>query len=139
MSYSSLLREARNANFGWSMWWCCGQCVIFTIPLVQSISGLWHFSQENPRMNVFFPRSITSAVIFSQCPWSSTISSTAWIILPAEFHVPSTLYTGIGLHKGISSTLCFSVHALSIKIAFVPESRSMSSLVKSFQPLAGVI
>ena len=84
-------------------------------------------------------RSITSAMIFSQCPWNSTISSAAWVILPAEFRVLSMLYTGIGFHKGISSTLCFSAHVLLIKIAVVPESRSTSSLVKSFQLLASAI
>ena len=83
--------------------------------------------------------SVTSAVIFSQCPWNSIISSTAWVILPAEFHVPSTLYTGIGFHKGISGTLCFSAHVLSMKMAFAPEPRSMLSLVKSFWLLAAVI
>ena len=90
-------------------------------------------------MNEFFPRSITSAVIFSQCPWNSTISSTAWVILPVEFCVPSTLYTGIEFHKGLSGTLCFLAHVLSIKIQFASESRSTSSLVKSFQLLAGAI
>ena len=103
------------------------------------MSGLWHLSQENPRINEFFPRSITSAVIFSQCPWNSTISSAVWVILPAEFHVLSMLYTGIGFYKGVSSTLCFSAHVLLINMAFVPESRSTSSLVKSFQLLAGAI
>ena len=121
------------------MWQCHGQRVIFTVPLVQSISGLWHLSQENPRINEFFPRSVTSAVIFSQCPWNSTISFAAWVMLPVEFCVPSTLYTGMGFHKGISGTLCFSAHVLSIKMAFVPKSRSASSLVKSFWLLAGAI
>ena len=90
-------------------------------------------------MNEFFSRSITSAVIFSQCPWNSTISSAAWVILPAEFHVLPMLYTGIGFCKGISSTLCFSAHVLSIKMVFAPESRSASSLMKLFWLLAGAI
>ena len=38
-----------------------------------------------------------------------------------------------------SSTLCFSAHVLSINMVFAPESRSASSLVKSFRLLAGVI
>ena len=67
------------------------------------------------------------------------ISSAMWVILPGEFRVPSTLYTGIGFHKGISRTLCFSAHVLSIKTAFVPESRSALSLVKSCWLLAGAI
>ena len=90
-------------------------------------------------MNRFFPRSITSAMIFSQCPQNSTISSAAWVILPAEFHVLSTLYTGIGFRRGTSSTLCFSAHVLSIKMVFAPESRSTSSLVKLFWLLADAI
>ena len=139
MSYSSFSREARKADFSWSIWQCHRQHVLFTVPLIQSISGLWCLSQENPRMNEFFPRSVTSAVIFSWCPWNSTINSTAWVILPAEFRVPSTLYTGMGFHKGVSGTLCFSAHVLSIKMVFAPESRSASSLVKSFRLLAGVI
>ena len=52
---------------------------------------------------------------------------------------PSMLYTRIGFHKGISSTWCFSAHVLLIEMAFAPESRSASSLVKSFQLLASVI
>ena len=121
------------------MWQCHGQDVIFAVPLVQSTSRLWCLSQENPRINEFFPRSITSAMIFSRCPWNSIISSTAWVILPVEFRVPSMLYTGMWFYKGVSSTLCFSAHVLSIKMVFVPESRSASSLVKSFQLLAGVV
>ena len=80
-----------------------------------------------------------SSFLFSWCPWNSTISSTAWVILPGEFHVLSMLYTGIGFCKGVSSTLCFSAYVLSIKMTFVPESRSTSSLVKSFWLLAGAI
>ena len=60
-------------------------------------------------------------------------------MLPAEFHVPSMLYTGIGFCKGISSTLCFSAHVLSIKMVFAPESRSALSLMKLFWLLAGAI
>ena len=138
-SYSSFSGEARNANVGWSIWQCHGQCVIFTVPLIQSISGLWCLSQENSRTNVFFPRSVTSAVRFSWCPWNLTMSSTAWVILPVEFHILSMLYTGMGFCKGISGTLCFSAQVLSIKIVFAPESRSMSNFIKSFQRLAGVI
>ena len=67
------------------------------------------------------------------------MSSAAWVMLPMEFRVLSTLYTGMGFCKGVSGTLCFSAHVLSIKMAFAPESRSASSLVKSFQLLAGVI
>ena len=78
-------------------------------------------------------------MIFSRCPWNSTISSAAWGMLPAEFCVLSTLYTGMGFHKGISSTLCFSAHVLSIKMVFAPESRSTSSLMKLFWLLAGAI
>ena len=88
-------------------------------------------------MNEFFSRSITSAVIFSQCPWNLTISSAVWVILLAEFRVLSMLYTGIGFHKGVSGTLCFSAHVLSIKIVFAPESRSVLSVVKLFWLLAG--
>ena len=138
MFYSSFSREEMNADFSWSMWQCCGQHIIFTVLLVQSISGLWHFSQENPRMNVFFPRSMASAMIFLQCPWYLTISSAVWVILSVKFHVPSMLYTGIEFCKGKSSNLCFSAHALSIKIVFAPELRSASSLIKSFWLLANV-
>ena len=60
-------------------------------------------------------------------------------MLPTEFCVPSMLYTGMEFHKGISGTLYFSAHVLSIKIAFAPESRSVSSLEKSFRLLAGAI
>ena len=94
ISYSSFSREAKKADFGWSMWQCRGQHVIFTVPLVQSISGLWHLSQENSRINEFFPRSITSAVIFSWCPWNLIISSAVWVMLPVVFRVLSTLYSG---------------------------------------------
>ena len=65
------------------------------------------FSQENSRLNVFFSRSITSTMIFSQCLWNLTISSTEWMILPVEFHVPSTSYTGIGFHMGIMAPCAF--------------------------------
>ena len=78
-------------------------------------------------------------MIFSWCPWYLTISSTAWVMLPVEFHVLSTLYTEMGLHRSVSGTLYFPAHALSIKIVFVPKSRSVLSLVKSFQLPAGAI
>ena len=59
-------------------------------------------------------------------------------MLPVEFRVLSMLYTGMGF-QSISSTLCFSAHVLSVKIVFAPESRSVSSLVKSFWLLVSVI
>ena len=95
-----------------------GNMSFFTVPLLQlMISGLWCLSQENPRINEFFSRSVTSAMIFSWCPWNLTISSTVFVILPAEFHVPSTLYTGIGFHKGVSSTLCFCTHVQCLHLS----------------------
>ena len=115
------------------------QCVILTVPLVQSISGLCLKSQENPKMKGFFPRSITSAITIPRCPWNSTTSSMEWIMLPAELHVPSTLKTGIGFRKGISGTLCDLAHCLSIKIVFAPESRRVSVLVKFCHCVNGTI
>ena len=53
-------------------------------------------------------------------------SSMECVILPAELHVPSMLYTGMGFYKGMSGTLCVLVHALLIKIVLAPESRSAS-------------
>ena len=77
-------------------------------------------------MKGFFPRSVTSAVTFSRCPWNSMTSSMECVMLLAELRVPSMLYTGMGFHKGISGTLCVSAHVLSIKIVLAPESRSAS-------------
>ena len=54
------------------------------------------------------------------------MTSVECVMLLAELCVLSTLYTGIGFHKGISGTLCVSAHVLSIKIVLAPKSRSAS-------------
>ena len=41
--------------------------------------------------------------------------------------------------KGVRGSWCFLAHALSVKMAFVPKSRSTSNFVKLFQLLAGAI
>ena len=140
MLYSSFSREARNADFSWSMSQCCGQCVIFTIPLVQSISGLWHFSQKNSRVNMFFSQVyyfrhdllMMSLEFDNQLHCVGNASSRVLCSV-------NVIYTGIGLHKGISDTLCFLAHALSIKMAFAPKSRRALSFIKSFWLLASAI
>ena len=116
MSYSSFSRDGRKADFGWSIWQCLGQCVIFTVPLVH------YFCHDLLTMSLEFNNQL--------CCMGNTSS---------RFCVLSMLYTGIAFCKGIRGTLCFLAHALLIKIAFPPEFRSASSFVRSFQLLAGMI
>ena len=60
-------------------------------------------------------------------------------MLPAELHVLSMLYTGMGFHKGISGSSCVSAHVLLIKIVFAPKSRSASVSVKFCHCVNGTI
>ena len=126
-------------DLSYSMWQCCGQCVILTVPFDQSISGLWRCNHKKPKMKGFFSKLVTSAVTFSRCPWNSMTSSVEWVMLLAVLRVPSTLYTGMGFHKGISGTLCVSAHILLIKIVLAPESRSASVWVKFCHCVNGMI
>ena len=105
-------------------WHVLGHQVILTVPVSQSISGLWCFSDIYLRIIWFCPRSVISAVTCSLCPWYVMVTSVQWVICPAEFFVPSTLYTEIGWHRGhLGSPFSFT-HFLSINITFAPLSSS---------------
>src|SRR6266704_6635015 len=67
-----------------------GQCIMDTIPVSQSTSGLCFNNHVMPNINSFFPRLHTSKVAFSVWKSCSKITATSCVISPFLFHVPST-------------------------------------------------
>ena len=63
-----------------------GQCVIFTSPFSQSISGLWAASYGIPSINSVFPKLHTSILALSICLLKNILHST-WCIIPPP-HLP---------------------------------------------------
>src|SRR5258708_6780163 len=64
------------------------------LPMIQSILGLWIFSQVLPTIRFFLPRLQTANVTHSVCPSICMIKLMVSLMVPPLLSVLSTLYTG---------------------------------------------
>ena len=101
---------------------------------VQSIDGLWKWSQSSPRKMSVEPRLVTANSIRSA--WSPTIIQTSVnpSIDPSAFRVPSALYTGILIGRVRTVRWFFFTNSRLIHDPVAPLSRRAFAL--SWEPLS---
>ena len=67
------------------------------------------------------------------------IISALWVMSPAEFHVPSMLYTGMGFGIGSNGIFLIRAHFRSMDTVLALLSRRASILLKQWFCLAGAM